>query len=123
METGVSRESSHAFSAKTGISVSAESGVNIGVSATATVNVSLELGYEHRYGDTVFSNASKTQELEVPPHSSGTLWDMEERLIPVRCDGSPLGSDAELTFQVDAYVTGEHPPAAGVRMATPPARD
>lgn len=120
VETGVSQEESQAFSMKTGISVSATSGIDLFVKAEYTVSVSLELGYEHRYTNTVFVNETKTQEMTVPAHASGTLWAMDDQLFPIRRDGSILGSEGQLTFTTAAYVTGEYPPNAGVQSTALP---
>jgi hypothetical protein len=128
VEVGVSHEQSEAFSMKTGISVTAEYGVGIGLGLEQkySVSVSLEMGYESRYADTAFVNETKSQELVVPPHASGALWAMDERLFPIRRDGSTLGPDSDLTFTVDSYVTGEFSGNTGAestaQIAMPSAR-
>lgn len=127
IRTGVSREQSEAFSVKTGIQVGVESGVSFLVEGKVSVNVSLELGYEYRYNDTVFQDETKRQDMTVPPHASGTLWTMADRLYPVRRDGSVLGPNADLAFKTSAYLTGEYPPSVGVTstavVSLPSARD
>ncbi|MFD4393427.1 Vps62-related protein [Kitasatospora sp. NPDC058478] len=121
VQTGVSTESSEAFSRATGISVGFSYGVEasakpfgIGVSASweISLSASLELGYESRYAVTTMQQVTITQQLTTPPRSSAALWMERQQLLPVRSDGSMVSVQAVLPFQSRYYHTSQYPPAA-----------
>ncbi|MFJ3219530.1 hypothetical protein ACIPLC_26855 [Kitasatospora sp. NPDC086801] len=125
--TGVSRESTETYSAKTGISVSVEVGVELEAapfgmgaksSVRATVSASVELGYEHRSGVTTMASKTITHSLAIPPKCSGALWMERHELFPIRRNGDMISADAKLSFRTVYYHTGQFPPAsaAGERV-------
>jgi hypothetical protein len=115
VETGVSEEESKAFTAKTGVTVTTEAGVSVGlVSAKTSISVSLELGYEQRYAITQFRSESKKHTLTVPPGAAGCLWSLAHELVPIRRDGSLISAGSVLSFKTDSIVKGEYPGNAGV---------
>ncbi|MFD8116576.1 hypothetical protein [Streptomyces microflavus] len=121
--TGVTREAGSSFSVATGITVGASVGVEMsakpfGVGAsttvTASVSASVEVGYETRSNVSTMVEEGKERGLVIPARSTGCLWMEHHELVPVRADGSTLGSQAALGFRTDYYVTGEFPGGAGV---------
>jgi Vacuolar protein sorting-associated protein 62/Insecticidal Crystal Toxin, P42 len=116
VQTGVSRESSEAFSRTTGVSVTVEAGVaGKALSASVSTSLSVELGYERRSSVTEFENTTKHQGIVVPGGSAGCLWSRTDELTALRRDGSAASGSNAIGFNVASYVTGEYPPGSGVR--------
>ncbi|MFJ6777002.1 hypothetical protein ACIQOV_39635 [Kitasatospora sp. NPDC091257] len=123
MTTGVTREAGSSFSAATGITVGASVGVEAsakpfgmgaGVTTTASVSASIELGYETRRNGSTMAEESKERGLIIPPRSTDCLWMEHHELTPVRADGNTLSTQSTLGFRTDYYVTGEFPGGSGV---------
>ncbi|GAA1402121.1 hypothetical protein GCM10009639_45260 [Kitasatospora putterlickiae] len=122
IESGVTKEQSEAFSQATGIQVGVSVGVEasaepfgLGVKATATasVNMSLETGYERRYSVTTLQTVTYTHGLDVAPKHSGALWSETHTLVPIRHDGTDLGSNGHLSFDTVLYYTDQYPAPVG----------
>jgi hypothetical protein len=107
--TGVSREDTEEVSITTGISVSVEGGVSFIVDATATVTVSLELGYSSSTTIGEFREESVTKDIVVPPHTAAALWQLIHRFTLKRRNGNTwetVGAPWEVgvnSFVVDQY--------------------
>ncbi|MFJ9371511.1 Vps62-related protein [Nocardia sp. NPDC101769] len=121
IETGVSTSMEESFSETTGITVGFSMGVEasakpfgMGVSTTmeSSVSTAIELGYERRYGVTSMESTTITQQLTIPPRSSGALWMERHELLPVRADGAMVSTDGKLPFRTKIYRTGQYPPAS-----------
>ncbi|TQM78772.1 insecticidal crystal toxin P42 protein [Saccharothrix saharensis] len=98
--TGVTKDSSRTFGTRTGVTV----GQRLPRTRLRTPLRGVGHGGGHQDRD-----------LYTAPHSCGALWLEQHKLFPARGDGSLVGGDAVLDFDVDNAVTGEYPPEAGVR--------
>jgi len=107
--TGVTREDTEEFSITTGISISVEGGVSFIVDATATVTVSLELGYSSSTTIGEFREESVTKDVVVPPRTAAALWQLIHRFTLKRRNGNTwetVGAPWEVgvnSFVVDQY--------------------
>ncbi|WP_433566766.1 Vps62-related protein [Nocardia sp. CA-151230] len=119
--TGVSTSMEESFSQTTGITVGFSMGVEasakpFGMGVTTTIETSVsttvELGYERRYGVTSMESTTITQQLTIPPRSSGALWMERHELLPVRADGAMVSTNGKLPFRTKIYRTGQYPPAS-----------
>jgi Insecticidal Crystal Toxin, P42/Vacuolar protein sorting-associated protein 62 len=108
--SGVSMEQTQEFSITTGISVSVTGGVNFIADATATVTVSLELGYSSSTTIGEFTQQSVTKDITIPPHSAIALWQLIDRFTLKRRNGNvweTVGTPWEIG--VDSFVVDQYP--------------
>ncbi|MBZ4416155.1 Vps62-related protein [Myxococcus sp. RHST-1-4] len=99
--TGVSTSDTETFSVTTGVSVTMESGVELGVfSSKVSATISTELGYSSSRSISVMRSDTVDAELVTPAEHSGALWVQKQALRVVRGDGSSVA--APLTFRASA---------------------
>jgi hypothetical protein len=108
--SGVSMEQTDEFSITTGISVSVTGGVNFIADASATVTVSLELGYSSSTTIGEFTQTSVTKNVTIPPHTAAALWQLIHRFTLKRRNGNvweTVGTPWEIG--VDSFVVDQYP--------------
>jgi Vacuolar protein sorting-associated protein 62/Insecticidal Crystal Toxin, P42 len=72
---GISVTDSNTFSVATGISITAEGGVEfMGIGGSVSATVSLQLGYESQHSVNEFREESTTVTLHVPPYKAAAFW-------------------------------------------------
>lgn len=106
--TGVTNEQSETFETRTGISVTYESGVEVGgVSSKVSSTLSLELGFSTTTSVSTFKSTTYTVEMETLPDHSAATWCAKYTLQAVRSDntvvGSPLAFDENGSFLQSEY--------------------
>ncbi|MER5490759.1 Vps62-related protein [Streptomyces sp. NPDC002490] len=115
--TGISTERSEEFSTRTSVTVTASAGIELkGLTASVETSVTTELGYSSRYGVTQFTERTQTWPMTTPPRHSAALWSPRHEIRAVRKDGTVVGGQGGLVFDVDSRVYTQHPAA---NLATP----
>jgi len=110
MTAGATTSDSQTFSTKTGIQISAETGIQIGpLGAKVTATVSKEFGYETQTSVSELVEWTFNPEVPIPPHKAGALWQKYNRFTLYRHNGTVLEEVAHWDIGIPSYVTDEYP--------------
>ncbi|MCB9758887.1 MAG: Vps62-related protein [Alphaproteobacteria bacterium] len=107
---GVTKSQSETFSQKTGISVTAESGVSFIANGKVSATVTVELGWSTTTSVSQFESRTIERTLATPPNTSGALWVVHYKLYAVREDGTRFSQP--LTFDVSSFTHSQYPPVS-----------
>jgi hypothetical protein len=108
--SGVEKAKSDSFHTSTGVSISAEAGVELyGVSAKVTTSLSMEMGYERSSSITELTEKSVATSINTPPGKAVACWQKYNRFILYRHSGTMLQEVASWDIGIDSYVTDQYP--------------
>ncbi|ANW18409.1 Vps62-related protein [Streptomyces clavuligerus] len=118
--TGVSKTKSEEFSTRTSIGISRTAGISMqGMEASQTLNFSIEFGYSVRYDNTQFEENSNKWSLSVPPKTAASLWSPRHEIIALRDDGTAVGGQGGISFDVESRVYVQYTPPGSAAAAPP----
>jgi len=110
LTSGVSKTESETYWVETGISVTAEGGVDLKIfSAKVSATVSLDLGYETQTSVTELQEKEIQSSINTPPGKAAALWQKFNRFTLKRQNGTSLAPVKVWEFGIDSYVTDEYP--------------
>jgi hypothetical protein len=110
ISSGVESSKSTAFHTNTGVSISAEAGIELyAVSAKVTTTLSVEMGYETSSSVTELSEKSVATSINTPAGKAVACWQKFNRYTLYRHDGTSLEAVASWDIGIDNYVTDEYP--------------
>lgn len=108
--SGVTTQESNEFWTETGVSVSAEAGVNISVfSAKVSSNVSKALGYSTMTSISELEEEEYESGVDVLPKKAVAIWQRFNRFVLKRHNGTALEPVKVWEFGINSYVTDEYP--------------
>ncbi|MEP1079362.1 Vps62-related protein [Leptolyngbya sp. PL-A3] len=116
--TGITTESSRTFSLTTGISVSYESGIELGIgSSKVTAQLSIDLGYSSTTSVSTFDLREEDVELTIPANHAAAVWSEVNTIRLWRSDNTPVGPLLEFERGNTAFLTSQYPaPKAGTAI-------
>jgi hypothetical protein len=110
MTSGITKEHSQEFSQTTGISISAEAGIQIGiVSGKVTATVSKELGYSTSTSVSDLEEITWTASADCPVGKAVALWQKYNRFILYRHNGAVLEEVGRWDVGIKSFVMDEYP--------------
>ncbi|MEU0941030.1 ETX/MTX2 family pore-forming toxin [Embleya sp. NPDC005971] len=109
VSTGISTSKSDSWHVTAGVSVTAKTGLSIGIESEISATVSVEAGYSSATNVTEMQERVDSAQLVVPARHSGAVYSVGHRLKALREDGTPVGGqNASLDFtpQQSYYFVG-----------------
>ena len=108
--SGVTTQESNEFWSETGISISAEAGINISVfSAGVSTNVSKSLGYSRMTSISELEEEEYESGIDVLPGKAVAIWQRYNRFVLKRHNGTSLESVKMWEFGINSFITDEYP--------------
>jgi hypothetical protein len=108
--SGVTVEESNRYWTETGISITAESGVSLGVfSGSVSATVSTSFGYETMTSVAQLQEKHVVSTIKTPATKAAALWQQYNRYVLKRHNGTNLEIVSAWEFGIDSYVTDEYP--------------
>jgi hypothetical protein len=110
IRSGVQTTESESFWNETGVSVTAEGGINIGVfSGSVSTTVSTSFGYETMTSISVLQEKEVTSTVYTAPGKAAALWQQFNRFILKRHNGNKLEIVSSWEFGIDSYLVSDYP--------------
>lgn len=110
VRSGVQTTESETFWTETGVSITAEGGVNIGVfSGSVSTTVSTTFGYETMTSISVLQEKEVTSTVYTAPGKAAALWQQFNRFVLKRHNGNKLEIVSSWEFGFDSYLADEYP--------------
>lgn len=110
IRSGVQTTESETYWQETGVSVTAEAGINIGVfSGSVSTTVSTSFGYETMTSISVLQEKEVTSTVYTQPGKAAVLWQQFSRFVLKRHNGNKLEIVSSWDFGTDSYLTSEYP--------------
>lgn len=107
---GVTTTESEEFWGETGITVSAEAGVSIGIfTGKVTTTVSTSLGYSTMTSVAELQEDEYESGIDVPPGKAVAIWQRYNRFVLKRHNGTSLEPVKAWEFGINSFVTDEYP--------------
>jgi hypothetical protein len=107
---GVTTTESHKFWNETGISVSVEGGISIGIfSGKVTATVSTSFGYSTMTSVAELQEDEYDSGINVPAGKAVAIWQRYNRFVLKRLNGTSLEPVAVWEFGINSFVTDEYP--------------
>ncbi|CAH0346703.1 Vps62-related protein [Bacillus sp. CECT 9360] len=106
--SGIDKENSESWSRKTGIEISAESGISLfGAEGKISCTVSAELGFEGSTSIREFTEEAISSEVPVASKTAVAIWSSSYNLKVLRGDRSQVGPP--LTFKTPSVAISQYP--------------
>lgn len=110
IRSGVQTTESESFWNETGVSITAEGGVNIGVfSGSVSTTVSTTFGYETMTSISVLQEKEVTSTIYTAPGKAAALWQQFNKFVLKRHNGNKLEIVSSWEFGIDSYLASEYP--------------
>lgn len=107
---GVTTSESNEFWSETSISVTAESGISIGmISGKVSVTVSKSFGYSTMTSVSELQQDEYESGVDVPPGKAVAIWQRYNRFVLKRHNGTSLEPVKAWEFGINSFVTDEYP--------------
>jgi hypothetical protein len=107
---GVTTTESQKFWSETGVSVSVEGGISIGIfSGKVTATVSTSFGYSTMTSVAELQEDDYTSSIDSPPGKAVAIWQRYNRFVLKRLNGTSLEPVAVWEFGINSFVTDEYP--------------
>jgi len=107
---GVTTTESNEFWTETSISITAESGISIGMfSGKVSVTVSKSFGYSTMTSVSEFQQDEYESGVDVPPGKAVAIWQRYNRFVLKRHNGTSLEPVKAWEFGINSFVTDEYP--------------
>lgn len=108
--SGITTSESERKWGETGITISAEAGINIAFfSAKVTTTLSQTFGYERMTSIEELTQTEIQSSINTPPGKAAALWQKYNRFVLFRHAGTDLEPVAAWEFGINSYVTDEYP--------------
>lgn len=110
IRSGVTTTESNRFWNETGISITVEGGLSIGMfSGKVSTTLSTTFGYESQTSVAELQEKEVSSSINTPPGKAAALWQKYNRYVLKRHNGTRLEPVAAWEFGIDSYVTDEYP--------------
>lgn len=108
--SGVETTESETFYNETGVSITAEGGVNLGVfSGSISSTVSTTFGYESMSSISMLQQKEVTSTVYTAPGKAAALWQQFNRFVLKRHNGNKLEIVSSWEFGIDSYTASDYP--------------